>query len=189
MTMDEDVKFPEIDFDIPKRLGRCYTRRFLMVRELFLRLCEGQTLRQAIKKPLWDGAEFPSSRFFIEWMARDLNGFGEQYTRARRIGYLHMGDEIQEIADDSKNDIIVDDDGQEHFNREHVARSKLRMDARIWLMSKALPKVFGDKVQHQHKVDIPSKLEIEFKSPPPDRPRAKMIDGEFVDVTPTEEGE
>lgn len=185
--MSDDLKFPEINFDIPKRLGRCPTRRFLMVRELFLRLCDGQTLRQAIKKPLWDGAEYPSSRFFIEWMARDLVGFGEQYTRARRIGYLHMGDEIREIADDSRNDIIVDDDGNEHFNREHVARSKLRMDARIWLMSKALPKVFGDKVEHTHNVNELKKLEIEFKNPPPDRPRAKMVDGGFIDVTPNRE--
>jgi hypothetical protein len=33
------------------------------------------------------------------------------------------------------------------FDAEHVQRSRLRLDTRKWLLSKALPKVYGDKVQ------------------------------------------
>lgn len=40
------------------------------------------------------------------------------------------------------------------FNRENVERSKLRVDTRKWLMSRRLPKRYGDKVDVAHAGDI-----------------------------------
>jgi hypothetical protein len=45
-----------------------------------------------------------------------------------------MADELIEIADGG----------------DDPARDRLRVDARKWLLSKALPKVYGDKIDHQH---------------------------------------
>lgn len=42
------------------------------------------------------------------------------------------------------------EDGELEFvvDREHVGRSRLRVDTRKWLLAKALPKIYGDKLQH-----------------------------------------
>lgn len=80
----------------------------------------------------------------------DADKFASQYGRAREIGYQRMADEIVEIADDATNDFMTrtnkDGDEYEAVNQEHIQRSKLRIDTRKWLMSKALPKIYGDKV-------------------------------------------
>jgi hypothetical protein len=62
-----------------------------------------------------------------------------------------MADEIVEIIDDGRNDWMerLDKEGQGigwSLNGEHVARSKLRAEKRQWLLSKALPKIYGDKL-------------------------------------------
>ena len=84
--------------------------------------------------------------------AGDRCGFSKQYARARETGYELMADEIVEIADDGTNDWMLRNgpDGATEFaiDHEHVARFRLRLDTRKWLLSKALPKVYGDKVQH-----------------------------------------
>ena len=61
-----------------------------------------------------------------------------------------MADELLEIADDGRNDRIADEDGNERTDHDVIARSRLRVDTRKWLLSKALPKIYGDKVQNEH---------------------------------------
>lgn len=60
-----------------------------------------------------------------------------------------MADELLEISDDGLNDRMVDDDGNERIDYDHIARSRLRVDTRKWLLSKALPKIYGDKIQSE----------------------------------------
>jgi hypothetical protein len=40
------------------------------------------------------------------------------------------------------------------LNRDHVERSKQRIDARKWLLSKALPKVYGDRQSVEGKLTV-----------------------------------
>jgi hypothetical protein len=73
-------------------------------------------------------------------------------TRAREIGCHAMADECVEIADDSRNDYQAthDAEGDEsgsRFNSEHVQRARLRIDTRMRLIGKWLPKVYGEKQQ------------------------------------------
>ena len=93
---------------------------------------------------------------------KDNKAFSDQYTRAREIGYQLLADEIIEISDDSRGDTWVDDDGNERTDTERVARSKLRMDSRKWMLSKMLPKMYGDKVVHQGDPDAPVVHRIEL---------------------------
>jgi len=83
------------------------------------------------------------------WVLDDREGFSAQYARAREIGYMTMADELLEIADDGKNDWMKRNGEGSQLNGEHVQRSRLRVDTRKWLLSKALPKVFGDKITHE----------------------------------------
>jgi hypothetical protein len=89
--------------------------------------------------------------------------FGKQYARAREAGYQLLADEIVEIADEevtmirrSKHQPSSDgeDDGEDDgevevvFDATAVQRNRLRVDTRKWMLSKMLPKVYGDKLTH-----------------------------------------
>ena len=58
-----------------------------------------------------------------------------------------LADELVEISDDSTNDTIVTEDGKVVTNQEVVARSRLRVDTRKWMLAKMLPKVYGEKLE------------------------------------------
>lgn len=81
--------------------------------------------------------------------------FGEQYARARQIGYQLLADEILDISDDGLNDTYIDEDGHTKTNQDVISRSRLRVDSRKWMLSKMLPKVYGDKLTHQGDPDAP----------------------------------
>jgi hypothetical protein len=87
----------------------------------------------------------------------DPEGFGQQYARAREQGYQLLADEIVEIADEevtmirrSKPSSDGEDDGEVEvvFDATAVQRNRLRVDTRKWMLSKMLPKVYGDKLTH-----------------------------------------
>ena len=87
------------------------------------------------------------------WVLKDREGFLAQYTQAREIGYHCMADELLEIADNGSNDWMDRQDKDNagyDLNGEHVQRSRLRLDTRKWMLSKALPKIYGDKVALEH---------------------------------------
>lgn len=112
------------------------------------RLAEGHSLRE-----ICAADDMPHEATVRRWALEDRDGFSTQYTKAREIGYHMMADELLEIADDGTNDWIERRDGENAgyvVNGEHVGRSRLRLDTRKWLLSKALPKIYGDKVQTEH---------------------------------------
>lgn len=59
---------------------------------------------------------------------------------------------LLDISDDARNDWMrqhgKNDEGWV-ANGENVHRSRLRVDTRKWLLSKMLPKKFGDKIEQQ----------------------------------------
>jgi hypothetical protein len=116
-----------------------------LAHEICRRLTAGETLRV-----ICQGEEMPAASTVGLWVLDDLNGFAEQYARARLVGYHTMADELIEIADDGTNDYVEKErsDGSKAiaFDAEHVQRSRLRVDTRKWLLSKALPKIYGDKL-------------------------------------------
>ncbi len=110
-----------------------------------LELSEGKTLREVCRAD-----DMPSEAAVRKRALADPDGFGSQYARAREIGYQSMADEIIEISDDSSNDWMErkrgDGSTEEVENKEVLNRSRLRVDTRKWLLSKALPKLYGDKI-------------------------------------------
>ena len=110
---------------------------------LCTRLAAGESLRKICRDE-----DMPSEVSVRTW-ALNLSGnfdtFSAQYATARRIGYEQMAEDVIEIADDSSQDVIDTDSGS-RMNTEYVARSRLRVDTRKWLLSKVLPKLYGDKL-------------------------------------------
>lgn len=71
----------------------------------------------------------------------------DHYARARQIQAMGWADEVVEIADNGVNDWMrrnAPDDPGWVANGENFNRSRLRVDTRKWLLSKVLPKVYGD---------------------------------------------
>lgn len=114
--------------------------------EICALIAEGHSLRQieAIEG-------MPNRRTILRWLDRHEE-FRPQYARAREAQAEHFADEILEISDDGSNDWMrrTGKDREEQWvaNGEHIQRSRLRVDARKWLMSKMAPKKYGEKIQH-----------------------------------------
>lgn len=107
-------------------------------------LSDGKSLRQIERM---DG--MPHRNTVLRWLDKHEE-FQGQYARAREAGLDAMGEEIQEIADNGTGDVWIDEDGVEHVNSDVINRSRLRVDARKWIMSKLAPKKYGDKIDHAH---------------------------------------
>lgn len=75
----------------------------------------------------------------------------DQYARSLAAGCDALADDMLSIADDGSADWETrrDANGNEYqvVNNEAVQRSKLRADTRKWLLSKRLPKKYGDKLE------------------------------------------
>lgn len=90
--------------------------------------------------------DLPDDTTIFDWRLKHVE-FARQYDKAKRKQAELLAEEIIDIADDTYNDIIIDKNGNEQCNTEFVQRSRLRMDARKWLASKLVPKVYGDVSQ------------------------------------------
>jgi len=66
------------------------------------------------------------------------------YAQAKQARMVYWAEQINDIADDSANDFMEDDEGNFHPNPESVSRAKIRIDARKWLLSKLCRNVYGD---------------------------------------------
>lgn len=108
------------------------------------RIADGESLREICR----DDA-MPDKATVLRWLGAHEE-FRDQYARAREAQADYFADEILEIADDGSNDWMLRKVGEEEIevaNHEHISRSKLRVDARKWLMSKMAPKKYGDRTE------------------------------------------
>ena len=91
------------------------------------------------------------------WALDPGHPFYQLYTRAREIGYHAMADDLTDIADDARNDWMwrrgKGGDEFQVIDKEAVDRSKLRVETRKWIISKMLPKIYGDKQEVTMKGD------------------------------------
>ena len=112
--------------------------------EICTRIAKGESLRQ-----ICETENFPTEGAVRVWALNDQHPFFTQYARAREISYYKMADDLLEIADDGRNDTLTDEDGNEITNHDVIQRSRLRVDTRKWMLSKMLPKIYGDKITQE----------------------------------------
>jgi cell division protein YceG involved in septum cleavage len=102
-------------------------------------LIEGYTLRQIARE-----LGFRSASAIVNWANEDAT-FRERYARAMELRCERMAEEILEISDNGSND-WMEREGLIVPDHENVQRSRLRVDSRKWLLSKMMPKKYGDRV-------------------------------------------
>ena len=113
------------------------------------RLAEGASLRA-----ICEADDMPARSTVFKWL-REVDGFSDQYIRAREMQADAIFDDLTEIADDGRNDWMEKRDADGELigwreNGESARRSALRVDARKWMLSKMLPKKYGDRLDLNH---------------------------------------
>jgi hypothetical protein len=110
----------------------------------------------------------PTPATFLDWIKSDPDGIGKQYAHAREIGYTLLADEIVALSDKTHEWVMtqeLDSDGRPMYdeageprlkrvlmplNSDVVAHKRVQIDTRKWMLSKMLPKVYGEKVTQEH---------------------------------------
>lgn len=127
--------------------------------EICQRMADGESLRQICRDE-----HMPTDSAVRGWAIDPDHPISARYTRARAELYARWAEEVVEISDDGTNDWIEKErrDGSKEtvLDQEHVQRSRLRVDTRKWLLSKLMPKQYGDKMQHTGEDDGPITLVV-----------------------------
>jgi hypothetical protein len=111
--------------------------------EVCRRIADGETVRQIAASE-----NMPAKSTIFAELRRDTE-FARQYAVAREQQLMCWEDDLIAVADDSTGDTIERDDGSTVTDHENVARSKLRIWTRQWVMSKRLPRVYGDRISQE----------------------------------------
>lgn len=134
------------------------------------RLAAGETLRSVCRL-----SSMPAESTVRAWALDDLHGFSAQYARAREIGYHGLFDEMLEIADTTQEGVktVQKMNGTETTTGDMIEHRRLRVDTRKWMLSKALPKIYGDKMEHSGPNGGP--IITEMIDRPPDETREQWV--------------
>lgn len=116
--------------------------------EIFNFICKEIESGKSLREVLRDNDNMPSTQTLYKWIDSDSEK-SKQYARACELRADIIFDEMLEIADDGRNDYMTKEIGDgievQVLNSEHIQRSRLRIDARKWILSKMVPKKYGDK--------------------------------------------
>jgi len=120
------------------------TRKYTeaIAEEICDRIASGESLMSICRSP-----HMPTDNLVRFWVVNDAadkqgtgKGFAARFMRARELGLDRMAEEVIEIGDADYRgpDGLVDNAA--------IQQARLRSDNRRWLLSKALPKKYGDRV-------------------------------------------
>jgi len=137
---------------------------------------------------------FPRWEAVFDWLGQN-DDFARHYARARVKGCEAIADELFIITDDRSADrewVVSEKTGDlvRVTDHEHINRSRLRADVRKWYLSKIVPKIYGDRLEVDHKgqIDLVSRL-TEGRQRAALEDKSSALEGEFTQVIEhTEEG-
>lgn len=115
-------------------------------------IANGTSAREACRLQNVDESTFRKYR-------RENAEIDTQYTRAIEARADKWAEEFMEIADNSTNDWVETQFGPQ-MNREAIDRTRIRIDARKWMMARILPKKYGDKLDLNHSGEVAIKRVI-----------------------------
>jgi hypothetical protein len=126
-------------------------QRAAAIESLLCAMADGTSLAEYCRRP-----DTPNKATIYRWFAEDKE-LSDKYARAKLDGLESLADEITDIADNAANDWMERNCGDQVAwvaNGESARRSQLRIDARKWLLSKLVPKKYGDKIDVAHSGDM-----------------------------------
>ncbi len=120
------------------------------------RLSEGKSLLAACKE-----LNVPH-RTARQW-EKDVPEHGTNATRARELGCHALADQMLEISNTPQIGeirIVKADGGMETRQEDMLAHRRLQIDTRKWLISRWLPKIYGDRTTLAGDPDAPLGREL-----------------------------
>lgn len=134
-------------------------RPSIFTEELAARICERLAAGESLLA-VCQSDDMPAESTVRRWALDDHEGFFAKYARAREIGYLHMGDEMLEIADTTQEGVVVKESekGIETRSGDMIEHRKLRVETRKWTLARMLPKVYGDRQTHEVELSANDRL-------------------------------
>lgn len=148
-TTEKPSKAVEKKVKAPTKTAKTLDINLLFDRACLLMSTKGLSLRKSCELSGMHRRDFHN-------IINEDESRADQYARAREEREDYLLDEILEIADDDKGDelrlkVVKNADGSSmtlrEENREFVNRSKLKVEARQWALSKMNPKKFGNKLE------------------------------------------
>ena len=134
-----------------------------LAEEICARIAGGETLKQVCRDE-----HIPADSTVRTWVLDDREGFSARYARARDLHLEGMADDITEIAEDGSNDWMERETKSGRIirtvNEEAVARSRLRIDSRKWLLSKLKPERYGDSLKLTGQLDLNHKTDDQLNA-------------------------
>ena len=116
---------------------------------LLEKIAGGMSVAEAVRTD--EDMVLPSERKIWTWLQEGRKDFDEEFFQRYARAYKQRADgifeEILQIADDGRNDTYVDENGKTRVDWDVVQRSKLRVDARKWILARMDSKRFGDKIE------------------------------------------
>lgn len=113
-------------------------------------IASGKSLREICRAD-----EMPHRDTVYNWMGQN-KAFSDRYARAVEDRFDILAEEILTIADDDEGDYgfkeVKDGDGESAkpcILPDNINRARLRVDARKWILSKLVPKKFGDFTRNE----------------------------------------
>lgn len=106
-------------------------------------LIAGKPMRSILAKP-----GMPKARTVLDWLESDSE-FARMYARARAMAAHGWACEIVHLADQAKGK-----------SGDEIQARRLMVDTRKWVISKLLPKVYGERLQHDFSEGATLRLEF-----------------------------
>ncbi len=103
------------------------------------RIAAGESLNK-----ICSTVDMPGRKAVFERIGKDTTAM-QQYNLALSLRADTHAEELLTISDDGTNDTYVDDEGNRRVDTDVIARSKLRVDTRKWIISRMDPKRYGDR--------------------------------------------
>jgi len=126
---------------------------------------EGESIAAIARMP-----DMPSHNTLHRWL-NEHPEFRDSYELARDLREEKMFQDILEISDDGHGDQYETEDGRTVTNNEVIARSRLRVDTRKWMLARMNPRKYSDKTILSGDQDNPirtvNRIEVAFIEPDP----------------------
>ena len=116
-------------------------QKIKIVNNICNRIKKGDSLRKALEKE--NNFEFTT---FYSWLDKDKEK-SKQYTRAMEVRAEDIFEEIITISDNNEHDEMP------FVGINHIHRDRLKVDSRKWMLSKMVPKKYGDKLEIETRIE------------------------------------
>lgn len=116
---------------------------------IFDEMVKGSSVRNILHPAKRDKEELPSYVTFLEWLSSDED-LAKRYARAMEWRAEGLLEDTIDIADDTSNDLVIDKeiDGIRIMkpDKDHILRTRLKIEARQFALRKMAPKKYGEKL-------------------------------------------